>query len=163
MDKNIAALMREDTKTVHVVFNNYDEKIPKDLPLSPNKAHLQMRAPGDGDRQLTYVTDLDVAPQDLVVAVCNGRFRVGTVYAVDDDCKITPDSEIEYLWLIAKVDMGPYNENMAKNAKLSEVLQEAYRKNLRRSFASQILGGIEDSESRDTLLALIGPSKKNEK
>lgn len=124
MDKNIAAILRENTKTVHVML------------------HV-----GKGDdpviKTYTYVTTLDLEPSDLVVIDANGICRVAEVMRVDNDLEIEPNSSIKYKWVIAKVDTKAYNADMVRNTEIERRLAGVYRKNARAAYAQQFLEGVD--------------------
>ena len=65
MEKNIAALMREDTRTVEVVFS------------------------GSG-QHYTYITDVPLEPGDFVVVYARGELKVVEVVCMHDSVQIAP-------------------------------------------------------------------------
>jgi hypothetical protein len=130
MDKNIAAILREDAKTVQVTF------------------------PGN-DKPYTYVTHLDVVPGDFVVVKAREALQVVCVKSVDADLAIEPNSDVRYAWIVAKVDMASHAENTARNEAIEKTLAETYRKNARQAFAQTLLAGAPEDQ-RAQLLALTG-------
>lgn len=127
MDKNIAAILREDTKTVKVVHFN-----------------------DPSCKGYTYVTNMALEPDDLVVVDSAGALKVAKVVQVDDDLEIQPNSTIKYKWVIDKIDTKPYNADMERNSEIERRLAGAYRQNARAAFAQQFLAGV-DAEN----LALV--------
>lgn len=161
MEKNIAALLREDTKTVHVSyelglaeFEDLDDfEGPSTFTAKPAGAKsLPMRA---GERRLyTYVTHLDVKAGDTVAVEASGQLNLATVIRVDEQTEIEPNSTIAYKWVIDKVDMVAFEENAKRNAEIERTVGAAYRQNLRRSFAQAVLGNLPEGE-REGLTKLL--------
>ena len=159
MDKNIAALLREDAKTVHVTFDvdvsfsypvedDLDEVFPAAQPKGYKAAPVKVK---------TYVTHFDVRPGDVLVVPAAGQIKLVTVQRVDNEVKVEPNSPTQYNWVISKVDMVAHNANETRNIEIETAVADAYRNNLRKSFAQQILAGVGDAQ-RDRLTALIAPS-----
>lgn len=120
MDKNIAAILREDTRTCSICFE------------------LESNAPAG--RLYTYVTHLDLAPEDLVIVpVASAGWKVGKVVAVDDDLLIEPNSEIKYKWVIDRVDGEAYRANNERNKEIESMLAASYRVSARQAYAAQFL------------------------
>ena len=123
MDKNIAAILREDTKTVKVTFSdNFD---------------------GVRSRPYTYVSSiaLEVGDTVIVASGSESNYKMATVYSVDDDLEIEPNSTTKYKWIVAKVDFAAYERNMARNAEIEKLLAQTYRANARQAYAQQFLIG----------------------
>lgn len=126
MDKNIAAILRSDTKTIRVMFTG-----------------------GGNPKGYTYVTNLDLAPDDLVAVYASGEIKVATVTKVDDDLQIKPNSEMAFLWVICKIDTTEYEANSKRNAEIEKTLAVAYRANARAMYAQQMIAGApEDQRAR---------------
>ncbi len=151
MDKNIAALMREDTRTVKVSFDQVAEEF--DEIETPSRFSTQ-RAKAPNAKQYTYVTDLPLERGDTVVVEAKGLLVVAFVREVDDQVNIEPNSDTAYRWVVAKVDLASYAKNMERNREITDLVTEAYKANLRRSFSQQILSGIGDSQ-RERVTALL--------
>jgi hypothetical protein len=145
-EKNIAALLREDSKTIRVTFNpnRYETEWAK------GQEHAQ-------EKLYNYVTHFDVAVGDSVLVEAAGQLKVVTVVNIDDGVKIEPGADYALRWVIMKIDLTEHNANMARNEEIETMVKEAYQKNLRRSFAQQILSGVDDS-ARDNLQKLLGAS-----
>lgn len=145
MDKNIAALLREDARTVHVVFDgdaSVDLGEPGPRVSTPEGLKF---APGRF-KSYTYVTHLSVEIGDQVLVHARNEVKVVRVTHVDDVVKIEPNSPTEYKWVIAKVDMAAHEANLARNFAITAAVSDAYRNNLRRSFAAQILSGVPEDQ-----------------
>lgn len=163
MDKNIAALLREDAKTVHVVFTP-EVELDLDEDSTASDYIKARRSAKDKVRfgtnlhvkTYTYVTDLDLVRDDIIVVEAQGRMQVAAVHAVDNEVKIDPNSDIYYQWVVAKVDMSGFEANVARNREIQTVVAQAYTKNLRKSFANQILSGLANEDEIAKVQALIG-------
>lgn len=173
MDKNIAALLRQDARTVHVVMN-MDDAVENHLDVDfawPAGADANVIAEAKrkiaakaspafrikpGAKKYTYVTHLDIQVGDTVIAEAGGTPKLVKVVQVDDDVKIEPNDSIEYGWIICKIDMAAYAANRERNVKIESAVAEAMRNNLRRGFAQSVLMAIGDDSTRSALTALIG-------
>jgi hypothetical protein len=134
MDKNIAAILRNDTRTVSVIFQDdtRDHPVP-----------------------YTYVTDLALQCEDYAIVEVTSGLKVVQVKVVHDDLRIEPNSDIEYKWIVAHINLTPYQENMARNRTITETLGKAYQKQARQAFATALLDSVPESE-RGSIAALIG-------
>ena len=132
MEKNIAALLRTDAYTVHVSFN------------------VQV----GGGTTYCYVSNLPLQVNDLVVVKTKTTLDVARVEAIDPTVSIAPNSGITYSWVVAKVDMTECAKNLTRNQEIEATVADAYRRNLQRSFAQQILLAVlpEDQERLQKLL-----------
>ena len=143
MDKNAAALLREDTRTVQVQF----------------------KAEGQNAQALklyTYVTSLPVKPGDFAIVETSGVLKVVEVIHVHDEAKIEPNSDMAFKWLKAIVDFSPGEEEQALNRQIEEKIAAAYKVSLRRPFAQSVLSVLPKGEQA-ALKALLGPKAKTGK
>ena len=127
MDNNMAALIRNDTKTIKVQFG--------------------------ASKHYTYVTNLDVRPGDFVVVQAGDefpRYSVGEITQVDTDCEIEPNSDLEYKWIVHAFNLEEYLLTMARNKEIETMVSKASRGNMRRTFAESILAGV-DPEQRKAI------------
>lgn len=155
MERNIAALMRQDCRTVKVIFDQTAAEFD-DFEAPPAQLRGTTQRPKAPDaKSYTYVTDLPLAVGDTVVVEARGLLTLAFVRQVDDDVKIEPSSDTQYKWVVARVDLAPYAATVEKNAELERVVAEAYRANLRRSFANQVLSVVDDV-SRERITKLLG-------
>jgi len=164
MDKNIAALLREDARTVHVLFP-YDNG-----GIGQNDARLQGQSkvaahPNEGLQQwedgrplYTYVTDLALKIDDYVVVPARGQFKLAMVKRVDDAVEIEPNADMAYAWVIGLVDVAKYDANLARNKEIEATVSKAYKARLKSSFAEEILHGV-GGAAGDRLHALIAGPK----
>lgn len=149
MDKNIAAFMRQDTKTVHVKFMR-DRRA--------GESEGQTTLLGDNielsPQTYTYITDLELAEGDFVVVHAVGVPKVARVESVDEGLELDPNDTIKYKWVVCKVDFSSYAQNIAKNNTITTMVAKAYKKNLRKQFSSLLLEGM-DEVARQDLLSII--------
>ena len=147
MDKNIAALMRHDARTVHVVFRSNSESNC-----------------GWGTKRYTYVSHLELQPGDQVIVPMgygtkeleqNSVTTIAWVKAVDDTVKIEPNSDITYKWVISKIDMSAHEANMQRNMDIEAMVADAYRESLRASFSTRVLESM-DADKRAAVTKLLG-------
>ena len=155
MDKNLVALLREDTRTVNITFVPRAED---GIPMEVGDDSGAPKYPSLPAGHLTYITHLDLKIGDTVVVPIGKRRVIGYVLSIDDKVEIEPNSKTKYLWVVAKVDLTGHEQNMARNREIEEKVASAYQRNLRRSFQQQVLGGIDDDSVRQSISALLsGP------
>ena len=120
MDKNIAAILREDTKTISVQFVNGE---------------------GITSRAYTYVTHLDVKAGDFVVVPSgsNNLWKIAEVLGVDEELNIEPRSDTKYKWIVCVIDIEAWRENQARNREIEKILAASYRVNARQAYAQHCL------------------------
>lgn len=142
MDKNMSALLDENACTVHVHYQHDDAATASTYTyVSPNKlikAGDLVLVPTTNRQPKTWV-------QSAMPSVYPNRLSVAIVDRVDEDVQIEPNSEVRYFWVVGKIDLGEYDALMQRNKGIEEVLQEAYKQNMRRSFAAQALAGLPDA------------------
>jgi len=131
MDKNIAAILREDTKTISVQFLNDN---------------------GVASRDYTYITHLDVVVGDFVVVPsgANETWKICEVTEVHEDFCIEPNSDIKYKWVVDVIDAKSARENQQRNKEIESMLAASYRTNARQAYAHQFL-----SNADPKVLALV--------
>lgn len=175
MDKNIAAILRNDARTVQCTFE-LDMLSDADI-ASPEGYQRILESSGDWGKAVgqlqppklpgsksagqlyTYVTDLPLRPNDVVAVPVQGSIKLVRVVTVDDTASIEPNSLTEYKWIICKVDLLGYAENLRKNAEIESTVAEATRSNMRSVFQNQVLGGMNDA-NKSRLGLLLGVEKK---
>ena len=148
MDKNIAALLREDAKTIEVRFFN------DNFNSSPTLLGVDTLV-GLSAKTYTYVTTLDLKKGDCVLVHAVNQMKVVYVDTVHATAEILPNSEISYRWVISKVDTSDYDTLMAENAKIETTVGNAYKKNIRKQFGQMLLAelGVEESEELKQLIS----------
>jgi len=140
MDKNIAALLREDAVTVEVAYQQSEAE----------------RKQGALPQTFKYVTNLKLATGDKVLVEASHRLRLAEVHDVHAGVEIRPNEEIQYKWVLQKIDLTEAIANAGRNKQIEDTVADAYRNNLRRSFAQQILSGVDDAQRESLTLLLKG-------
>lgn len=137
MDKNIAAFMRSDARTIQVRPPDAEEsKTP---------------------RRYTYVTHISgLIPGDYVVVDIANRLCVAEVTRVDDEVLIEPNDTVAYKWVIGRVDMAAHLANAKRNEQITKLVADASRKNMRRVFAEHVLNGLSDDAKKEVLALTNG-------
>ena len=156
MEKNLAAFLREDTKTVGVRFikdsfdrtNNYQENLTL-LGEQENTLPYDLST-----KEYTYITDLPLSVGDRVVVFAQSTPKVVVVTRVDEIVNILPKDQVEYKWVVSQVDFTAYNENMKKNSTITDFVRSAYRKNVKEQFKDIVLAGL-DAKNRKALTNLL--------
>lgn len=132
-EKNAAAFMRENTRTVQVKFTGA----------------------GATDKEYTYVTNLNVKEDDYVVVPARDTFTLAKVSKVDDDLMLEPKSGVKYSWIVAVVDMASYERLLEENAQIEEVIRKSYQHNARSAFRNMLLEAVPEDQ-RQKLKLLTG-------
>jgi len=124
MDKNIAAILREDTKTCSVAFVNEN---------------------GSMSSPYTYIThiDLEVGNYVVVPAGNNNVLKIAEVLSVDNELEIEPNSDIKYKWVVDVIDLKSARENRERNSAIEGMLAASYRVNARQAYAHQFLSNAD--------------------
>jgi hypothetical protein len=124
MDKNIAAILREDAKTVSIYFEKTD---------------------GTRSVLYTYVTHFDVEEGDNVVVPVGAHeeWKVAVVACVHDSFEIEPNSDIKFKWIVGKIDVEGWRANNARNKEIESMLSASYRVNARQAYAAQFLNNAD--------------------
>ena len=125
MDKNIAAILREDAKTISVQFLN-DEGM-------------------NVGNSYTYITHIEVEVGNFVV-VPSGSYECLKICQVDevhDDLNIEPNADIKYKWVADVIDLNAYQENQRRNKEIEGMLAASYRVNARAAYANQFLANAD--------------------
>lgn len=162
MDKNVAALMRQDTRTVRVSLHPSSISVRHtssfDPAVSDDESPYSPPGPAAQPALYTYVTHLNLKVGSYVAVIAKNVLSVGRVEKVDDGVEIEPNSTTKYQWVVAEIDVAPYLANQDHNKKLESVVTDAYKANLRKSFAAQVMVGIEDQATKESIQRLLqGP------
>lgn len=125
MDKNIAAILREDTKTISVQFMNENGMA--------------------SSRNYTYITHLDVKVGDFVVVPSGGSdiWKICEVTEVHEELNVEPNADIKYKWVVDVIDAQAARENQQRNKEIESMLAASYRVNARQAYAQQFLSGAD--------------------
>lgn len=125
MDKNIAAILREDATTISVNFINDNGLL--------------------GTRPYTYVTHLPVEVGNFVVVPTGSSelWKIAEVTAVHTELDIEPNSDTKYKWVVDVIDSNSARENTQRNQQIEKMLAKSYRMNARQAYAHQFLTGAD--------------------
>lgn len=161
MDKNIAAFLDKSAYTVNVAFTQSGPNTPKgrkkytyicNIPDVKVGDWIVVDAPDfDGDNQ-SAMPDINSTVDSFTLI--KGIPKMVLVTSVDQDVSIEPNSATTYGWVISKLDMTAYRETLQRNSQITSLVADAYKASMRRSFADQILGCMED-DGKTKLLALL--------
>ena len=135
-EKNAAAFLRNDTRTIGVVF---------------------LSDPNINTKMYTYIAhnDLNLALDDIVVVPSQNTFALGRVKQIDEDLELDAKADIKYKWVVSKVDFTDYHAQAERNKQIEDTVRQSYRQNSRRSFQQAMLAGFPD-DAREDLLKLLG-------
>lgn len=154
MDKNIAAFIRDNAKTIGVrFFRDYKEnEANKTINLDLGSQSLRI-----SDKEYTYVTELDFNIEDMAVVVVAEIPKVVIVTRVDEALEISPNDDTQYKWVVCKVDMEQYKQTMRDNLEITKTLAKSYQKNMKNSFRQVLLSNLAEDEQAK-ILAITSPS-----
>lgn len=139
MDKNIAALVREDIFTIGVRFPQND---------SGSRAAFNYEGQIFSVKEYTYVCDIaGVKVGDTVVVLANGCLNLATVFTVHDGVDIEPNADRKYSWVVDKLDVERFEASMAVNKEIEETVGKAYQKNIKQQFRNVIMAGLDDASA----------------
>ncbi len=139
MEKNIAALLRDDTKTVGVRFfkDNFQDK-----KYNPTLLDLESYT-NLSDKTYLYVTTEVFKVGDYAVVFVNEIPKIALIARVDDTCLIDPQVDTEFKWIVSKVCMDTYHENKKKNDVILDIVSQAYKKNLKNQFQDIVMSSLD--------------------
>jgi hypothetical protein len=157
MDKNIAAFMRDNAKTISVRFF-------KDVLMDGDNLHKDTLCLGDkpaavSNKQYTYVTDLDFAVGDYAVVLVYGVPKCVIVTEVHEDLNIDPNDTIEYKWVVQKISFEAYQKMQEDNKKLTDIIKGAYKQNVRQQFR-QLLLSTTSAQVQEQIQAVLTPKEQ---
>lgn len=133
MEKNIAALVRENTFTIGVKFNEYRES-----------------------KEYTYVSIFPVKVGDHVVVDTAGELKLVPVTRVDEFLDIPPQSSTKFKYVVAKVDMDAYTQLLEQNQAIEKEMNKQYSKSMRRSYRERVLENLDGESLKRIQAALSG-------
>lgn len=143
MERNIAAMMHDEAKTVGVKFQNRAEKVGlQGLPVA---------------KEYTYVTIQPLAVGDLVAVYAGGAIQVAEVSRVDALLDIEPNDNKEYEWIVQKLDTKPYEAQAARNDALKTLIKENYKLTARSQMRELMLNSLSADKAKEALALLNTP------
>ena len=179
MDKNLVAFLDEQAYTIDVQFTStgkpykYVTNIPAiklgDFVIIPvGEFELASIAAAENARRAraivhnevldTFGVEVDptLVPSPIF---SSNNVKIAQVVGVHDGVKIEPNESIQYAWVIGKVDFTYFSELCKRNSELQRLTEDAYKRNLRKSFAERIMGEL-GSEEVEKIKALVAPRKE---
>jgi hypothetical protein len=181
MEVNLPALMREEAFTLRAMIQSYIDRpvieLPTDtidvpLPVTTKPVKVSNTgntAPASGkgtaytepaparaaDSVYTFVClDRNVKAGDTVLVACRQGICLAVVTDVDSEVVIEPGDTIRYEYVVARVDLTNYIEEMRKNAEIQKVYRDSYRVKAREAFRQQLMLGV-DEAGRERLQSLL--------
>ena len=153
MEKNLAAFLREDTKTVGVRFikDTFSTSTEYQMTLIGTE---NVEAYPLSNKEYTYITDLPLEVEDHVIVFVHDAPKVAIVTRVDEAVNIAPKDNVEYKWIACRVDYSQYKENCQKNKQIAEFMSTSYRKNVKEQFREIVLAGL-DAKGKKALTNLL--------
>jgi len=163
MDKNLVAFLDPTAYTIEVKFT----RSGKHYMYVANESHgviipgaLVIVPVGNMDNGNARMVDVrELVGDQSYVDTAFLEFKVVEVVRVHDAVEIAPDSPVAYKWIVGKVDLGPWLELTKRNDELRMLAEDAYKRNLRKSFAERVLGEL-DSTTAGKMQALLAPNKE---
>ena len=143
-EKNLAAFLRDDTFTVGVRFimdtRNPDSPLRIPFTLLGTDHSFDLSA-----KVYTYVCDIpNLSVGDLVVVYAVGVPKTAVVARVDETVLIQPNDPVEYKWIVSRVSIEDYLENMKKNNEILTIVRNNYRKNVKASLREMIFNSMDE-------------------
>jgi hypothetical protein len=178
LDKNLAALLNENARTVQVQFQHalgetfQAYTYVTDLPISPVTAEGgQTKGLVIGSKVLVptkiakadtpasrYNPPYNTDPTSTMLLEPGVRISVAIITGIDECVKIEPEDDKTYGWVIGELDVSNYFKTKERNETIIALVQEQYTQNLRRSFANTILAGLGDDARGKVQMLLTGGS-----
>ena len=125
---HIVSLSQTGYKTVSVVF---------ELVNDPKRAWTYKAADA-----------LELSTDDLVVVQANTSFKVGRVSEVHAEPQIDTESDIDYKWVVDKVDLTLFNQIQANEEafllQLKKMQQKSVQTQIQSTLAEQFGGSVDD-------------------
>lgn len=138
MDKNAVAFIRNDIRSIEVIFPKDGDK------LDPALASA---------KHYTYLTnDPSIITGDWVVVLAS-TLKTAFVVSTSTELEIEPNAAFQYQYVVGKIDFAPYNALLKQNAAISDLINSSYKETIRRGFRETLLSGLpQDKQSSITLI-----------
>lgn len=179
MDKNLVAFLDEQAYTVDVQFTatgklyKYVTNLPAIEPgsfviIPVGEIELTSIAASENTRRALAMAHNEVldafgveVDPTLVPSpiVSSNHVKIAQVVGVHDGVKIEPNESVQYKWVIARVDFTYFTDLCKRNSELQKLTEDAYKRNLRKSFAERIMGELGSAEV-EKIKALVAPKKE---
>lgn len=159
MDKNLAAFLDDNAYTVKAKFPTGQGRPHTYVTNIPNLMVGQLvLVPAVMTAAVADFASMPDDDGDLPVVGIDYRIGVATIVEVHTGVEIQPNSDAKHGWVAGLVNLETYYDLLKRNKEIVKVARAAYQVNLRRSFAQQILAGM-DPVSQARLSNLIGAPK----
>lgn len=133
---HLVSLLQEGYTTVKVEFGSIGQIPPIDYVLDEpwNGAQAHQQPARATQQRYTYKCFFDCKVGDVVVVPPTGKgLGLATVVAVDPEPDLNFEGDIEYKWLIAKVDFTQYINVQGKETALIRGLRDVERQKERQA------------------------------
>jgi hypothetical protein len=137
MDKNAVAFIRNDVRTLTVAFIDSE----KGSTNTVDAEGLRQRALPY--QKYTYLTiDPSIQPGDWVLVEVYGYIKAAYVVTASADLDIEPNAPVAYRFVVGRVDLTAYQQLLAQNAAISQMINESYKETIRKGFRETLLSGL---------------------
>ena len=143
-EKNLAAFLRDDTFTVGIRYiqDNRNQNPAFQQPLTLLGADTTFDL---SNKVYTYICDIPNTKEgDLVVVYAVGIPKTAIVVRVDETVLIQPNDPVEYKWVVSRINMDDYLENLKKNNEVLQIVRNNYRKNVKASLREMIYNSMDE-------------------
>ena len=133
----LSSLLIEDLKTVKVAF--------------------QQEFDIENQKHYTYKTIEDFEIGDFAVVKVKGILKIVKIASIDEVCDLNHSSNIEYKWIIKKIDLSEYERLIDIEKQFKDKLKKIEQKKLRNKakiFLSESLGVEDQSYINDEIKQL---------
>lgn len=179
LQANVAALLRDNTKTVVVQFRRIlrsdiappDTLIAEDVPsfvpkrvnVTPSRSQkvavASVLEEEPEQREYTFIDTMDCKAGDVVLTDTKHGIQIGIVQEAHDCLDIQPGDTREYRYIVGKVDGTAFNNLMAENKQIEDLWRQSYQTNIRANLRSTLLGSLGEGEQRLQLEHLLASKK----
>lgn len=157
---HIVSLLQDGYTTVHVHLQYVSE--PGTAPTRPVRtaptpadAFSMPQGFSSGEQQTWAYKSLlvdNVQPGDKVLVDARGQLKVGLVVSVDATPQIDVESDIDYKWIVQKVDMTRYEQILESERQFGVQMEEARKAAVRAQLKQQFFDSFPiDSPMRAVL------------
>ena len=141
-EKNLAAFLRDDTFTVGIRYIQDNRNPAFQQPLTLLGADTTFDL---SNKVYTYICDIpNIKEGDLVVVYAVGIPKTAIVVRVDETVLIQPNDPVEYKWVVSRINMDDYLENLKKNNEVLQIVRNNYRKNVKASLREMIYNSMDE-------------------
>lgn len=148
MDRNAPAFIRSDVFSIEIIFENCNFALDsKPAPIS------------DSAKRYTYLCNIPgVQRGDLVVVPANGHLKVVPVVSANPTPAIDLGSDIQYHYVVARLDPVPYLTLLTQNKVIMDTLQVSHQQSLREAFRASLLSALPEHQQA-LITSILSPEK----